>query len=52
MHRFLKDERGSTAIEYAVIAGLIFMAIILAIEPIGGTLASTFEQVSAGFGGG
>lgn len=31
IRRFLRDERGTTAIEYAVIAALIFMAIILAI---------------------
>ena len=46
--RFLRDERGTSAIEYAVIAGLIFMAIIAAIIPIGTELAGTFTDASAG----
>jgi pilus assembly protein Flp/PilA len=51
IRRFLSDERGTTAIEYAVIAGLIFLAIIAAIQPIGDVLQSTFGDVNAGFEG-
>jgi len=47
--RFLRDERGSTAIEYAVIAGLIFLVIVTAIVPIGIELSGTFGEVSDGF---
>jgi pilus assembly protein Flp/PilA len=50
--RFLRDEAGTTALEYAVIASLISVAIMLAIQPIGNTLADIFGQAEAGFGGG
>lgn len=48
IRRFLNDERGATAIEYAVIAGLIFLAIVGAIIPIGASLSDTFIDASAG----
>jgi pilus assembly protein Flp/PilA len=47
MRRFLQDERGATAIEYALIAGLIFLAIVAAIIPIGQSLSGTFNDASA-----
>lgn len=46
--RFFSDERGATAIEYAIIAALIFLAIVAAIVPIGGQLSSVFEQAAGG----
>lgn len=46
--RFLRDEAGATAIEYAVIAGLIFLAIIAAIIPIGTELSGTFNDAATG----
>lgn len=49
MRRFLSDERGATAIEYAVIAGLIFLAIVAAIIPIGTELSGTFNDAANGF---
>ena len=49
--RFLRDERGATAIEYALIAGLIFLAIIAAIIPIGEALNGIFNQASGGLSG-
>lgn len=45
--RFLRDEAGATAIEYALIAGLIFLAIVAAIIPIGGSLSGTFNDAAA-----
>lgn len=48
---FLRDERGTTAIEYAVIGSLIFLAIVAAIQPIGAMLASVFGQANAGLAG-
>ncbi|MEZ5995709.1 MAG: Flp family type IVb pilin [Hyphomonadaceae bacterium] len=45
--RFLRDERGASAIEYAVIAGLIFLAIVAAIIPIGDSLATIFGDAAA-----
>jgi len=48
IRRFLNDESGATAIEYALIAGLIFLAIVGAIIPIGTSLSGMFSDVSAG----
>lgn len=42
---FLSDEGGATSIEYALIASLIAMAIVIAIIPIGTNLSSNFNNV-------
>lgn len=47
---FLRDDRGATAIEYALIASLIGMVIIGAVSAIGTSLNGTFNDVSAGLG--
>jgi pilus assembly protein Flp/PilA len=49
MKRFLRDQSGATAIEYALIAGLIAMAIVSATTMIGTSLKGSYEQVSSGF---
>jgi pilus assembly protein Flp/PilA len=49
--QFLKDESGATAIEYALIAGLISLAIIAAAISIGTELNTTFTEVDTGFKG-
>jgi pilus assembly protein Flp/PilA len=43
-----KDETGATAIEYAIIAGTIAIAIVAAVQGIGTTLNNTFTSVSTG----
>jgi pilus assembly protein Flp/PilA len=48
MTRFLRDETGTTALEYAVIGALISVAIMLAIVPIGEALSDIFGQAKAG----
>jgi pilus assembly protein Flp/PilA len=45
--KFVGDERGATAIEYAMIASLISMLIITAVTTIGTTLSSFFVTLSA-----
>jgi len=49
MMRFLKgfasDEAGATAIEYALIASLISVAIIAGATSIGATLGTTFTNI-------
>ncbi len=47
---FLRDERGATAIEYALIASLIGMVIIGAVAAIGDSLNGTFNEAAAGLG--
>ena len=43
------DERGTTAIEYALIASLISVVILTAVTSIGTTLTGIFNSVAAGF---
>ena len=43
--RFFSDESGATAIEYALIAGGISIAIVAVVQTIGSTLNTTFTSV-------
>ena len=43
---FAADERGATAIEYALIASLVSVAIIAALTTMSGKLTTTFGEVS------
>jgi pilus assembly protein Flp/PilA len=43
----LKLEDGATAIEYALLAGLIAVAVLTAIADVGGNLNSTFQAVGS-----
>jgi len=47
--RFVKDEAGATAIEYAVIAGGISIAIVTVVGAIGTSLTAMFTAVNDGF---
>jgi pilus assembly protein Flp/PilA len=44
--RFIRDESGATAIEYGLIAALLAVAIIAALQLVGGELTTTFTKVS------
>jgi pilus assembly protein Flp/PilA len=50
--RFVKDESGPTAIEYGLIAGLIAVVIIGAVETVGGSVSSTFPTIANSLPGG
>ena len=43
---FLFDKRGATAIEYALIAALISLAVIASMTLLGGELKSSFENTA------
>lgn len=45
--RFVRDESGATAIEYGLIAALIAVVIISAVQLVGSNLSSTFSTVAA-----
>ena len=45
---FLKCERGATAIEYAIIAGGIALAIVAGVKSIGTPLNDTFTSAAGG----
>jgi len=45
VHRFLQDQSAATAIEYAVIAGLLSIAIVTVVAGLGPTLKAKFTSV-------
>ncbi|NUS68350.1 MAG: Flp family type IVb pilin [Ensifer adhaerens] len=47
MLKLIRDEQGATAIEYGLIAALIAVAAIGAMQGIGSKLNSTFNNVSS-----
>lgn len=51
INRFIKDESGATAIEYGLIAALIAVVIIGALQTIGTNLDTKFDQVGTAVAG-
>lgn len=49
LKRFQKDASGATAIEYALIASLVSIAIVGGATAIGGSLSDLFTRVNNGF---
>jgi len=49
--RFLKNEDGPTAVEYAVMLALIVVVCIVAITTLGTNANKTFQQVGTQIGG-
>ena len=49
--KFLRDEEGASAIEYALIAGLIAVVIAVALSPIGARIAVIFGNILTALGG-
>ena len=45
--RFLHDASGATAIEYALIASIIALAIIPAVNTLGSNLNTAFQNIAA-----
>ena len=48
--RFLVDDSGATAIEYALIAALIAVALVTTLTSLSGKLGQTFDKVCAALG--
>jgi pilus assembly protein Flp/PilA len=46
LRKFVANESGATAIEYALIASLIAVAIIAAVTMVGTQIQNTFNEVS------
>jgi pilus assembly protein Flp/PilA len=51
IRKLIKDKKGATAIEYGLIAALIAVAAITAMQGLGQSLNSTFTNVSEAMGG-
>jgi len=49
--KMLRNDEGATAIEYGLIAALIAVAAISAMQGLGGQLTSTFEKTSSTMAG-
>ena len=50
IRKFIRNEKGATAIEYGLIAALIAVAAISAMKGVGSTLNTTFSNVSTQMG--
>jgi len=50
--RFVRDESGVTAMEYGLIAALIAVVIITAVQLVGTNLTATFNTVAGSLGAG
>ena len=46
IRKLIRDKKGATAIEYGLIAALIAVAAITAMQGLGGQLSNTFNTVS------
>lgn len=51
LRKILRERRGATAIEYALVASLIAVAAITAFRNIGGQLNTTFTNVNGAVSG-
>jgi Flp pilus assembly pilin Flp len=49
MKTFLADETGATSIEYALVAGAIFMAVVTTIASIGPRVEAMYMAILPGF---
>jgi pilus assembly protein Flp/PilA len=45
--RFVRDESGATAIEYGLIAALIAVVLLSALQVLGGKIGKTFNNIGA-----
>lgn len=50
INKLLRDEQGATAIEYGLIAALIAVAAIGALQSLGTNLSGTFQTVATEMG--
>jgi pilus assembly protein Flp/PilA len=47
LRRFLKDDKGASAVEYGLLVALIAAVIVGAVTLLGGNLKATFDYVSS-----
>lgn len=52
LHRLAADRRGTTAIEYVVIASAVSIAIALSLGTLGDGVVNLFDSIANGFSGG
>lgn len=49
--KFIKDEEGASAIEYALIAAMVAVIIVAFVTPIGDAVKAIFTSIQTGLGG-
>lgn len=49
--RFLREEEGASAIEYALIAAMVAIALIAFVDPINQAITTTFRAICTALGG-
>ena len=47
MLRFIHSEKGTTSIEYALVASLIFLAIVVSVTQLGGGVTRMYQLVAS-----
>ena len=51
LRTWVRDDRGATAIEYAILAGFVSCAIMISVQTLGGNLGLIFTSVADAFDG-
>jgi pilus assembly protein Flp/PilA len=51
IRKFIKNDKGATAIEYGLIAALIAVAMITAVQSVGTKVSNTFTTVGGNMNG-
>ncbi len=51
LKRFFADERGATAIEYALITGMIFLAIVTVLYTYGDSMHGMYDRIGTSVDG-
>lgn len=51
LKRFFNDDSGATAIEYALICGLLFLAIVTALYSYGDSMGVLYKKIGDAIGG-
>jgi pilus assembly protein Flp/PilA len=49
--QFVRDEEGASAIEYALIAAMVAVVLVLFVTPVGNQVKSIFNQILVALGG-
>ena len=47
MSRLMHSEKGTTSIEYALVASLIFLAIVVSVTQLGGAVTRMYQVISS-----
>lgn len=49
--KFIRDEEGASAIEYALLAAMVAVIVALFVTPVSTVIKSTFNSILTGLGG-